>query len=313
MAKMMTKSQIAGHLAHKFEITKKKLPQGELMHFSRQLSAFVRAGIPLIDLPAICVGWPDRPSTTFSNTFFFRPNDVGSVASVTYKEDVPAQVVRSYSVSLNAHIRQNFDGFNLIRQLTASGGLLWANYWSLEASFDNDFGLYDDRETRGLGLYGKPASHNVGLSVSTDGRNDVAAEVGDSLIHSSGLSGAANADQIASAFLSDQFNRQDSRGAFGRGDLFQVSDQIKLLQARLQRLKLRLGPRVFRQSFPHRLHRDVQTRNALDIRIQKRFVFDRIRQIQHQLHVIQRGFGLASGEFGAGSELQAEARGFDHP
>jgi type IV pilus assembly protein PilC len=33
----------------KFQITKEKLPQGELMHFSRQLSAFVRAGIPLIE------------------------------------------------------------------------------------------------------------------------------------------------------------------------------------------------------------------------------------------------------------------------
>ena len=33
----------------KFEITKEKLPQDELMHFSRQLSAFVRAGIPLIE------------------------------------------------------------------------------------------------------------------------------------------------------------------------------------------------------------------------------------------------------------------------
>src|SRR5436190_558303 len=32
-----------------FEITKKKLKQDELMHFSRQLSAFVRAGIPLIE------------------------------------------------------------------------------------------------------------------------------------------------------------------------------------------------------------------------------------------------------------------------
>src|SRR4029450_1638524 len=31
------------------EITKKKLKQAELMHFSRQLSAFVRAGIPLIE------------------------------------------------------------------------------------------------------------------------------------------------------------------------------------------------------------------------------------------------------------------------
>jgi len=33
----------------KFEVTKKKLPQGELMHFSRQLAAFVRAGIPLVE------------------------------------------------------------------------------------------------------------------------------------------------------------------------------------------------------------------------------------------------------------------------
>jgi type IV pilus assembly protein PilC len=32
-----------------FELTKKKLKQDELMHFSRQLSAFVRAGIPLIE------------------------------------------------------------------------------------------------------------------------------------------------------------------------------------------------------------------------------------------------------------------------
>jgi type IV pilus assembly protein PilC len=32
-----------------FEVTKKKLPQGDLMHFSRQLAAFVRAGIPLVE------------------------------------------------------------------------------------------------------------------------------------------------------------------------------------------------------------------------------------------------------------------------
>lgn len=32
-----------------FELTRKKLPQAELMHFSRQLAAFVRAGIPLVE------------------------------------------------------------------------------------------------------------------------------------------------------------------------------------------------------------------------------------------------------------------------
>src|SRR6266704_6772874 len=35
--------------ALKFQITKETLPQGALMHFSRQLSAFIRAGIPLIE------------------------------------------------------------------------------------------------------------------------------------------------------------------------------------------------------------------------------------------------------------------------
>jgi len=35
--------------ALQFEVTRKKLPQAELMHFSRQLAAFVRAGIPLVE------------------------------------------------------------------------------------------------------------------------------------------------------------------------------------------------------------------------------------------------------------------------
>ena len=35
--------------AEEVEVTKKKLPLVEVMHFSRQLSAFVRAGIPLIE------------------------------------------------------------------------------------------------------------------------------------------------------------------------------------------------------------------------------------------------------------------------
>src|SRR5437588_6397482 len=32
-----------------FEITKKKVPRKELMHFSRQLGVFVKAGIPILD------------------------------------------------------------------------------------------------------------------------------------------------------------------------------------------------------------------------------------------------------------------------
>jgi hypothetical protein len=109
--------------------------------------------------------------------FFFRPNDFGGVLAVTYKEDVPSRLVRSWAVNLNGHMRQNFDGVNLNRQLSASGGLTWANYWGIEASAGIDFGMYDDRETRGLGLYRKASSYFANMTVATDGRNDVAVEL----------------------------------------------------------------------------------------------------------------------------------------
>src|ERR1700730_548575 len=32
-----------------FEITRKRVPRRDLMHFSRQIGVFVRAGVPLID------------------------------------------------------------------------------------------------------------------------------------------------------------------------------------------------------------------------------------------------------------------------
>ncbi|MDP9331349.1 MAG: type II secretion system F family protein [Actinomycetota bacterium] len=54
MAGLVQQGYDVAHLKEKksvlsFEITRKKLKQAELMHFSRQLSAFVRAGIPLIE------------------------------------------------------------------------------------------------------------------------------------------------------------------------------------------------------------------------------------------------------------------------
>src|SRR3954469_21177936 len=32
-----------------FEVTKKKIPRKDLMHFSRQLAVFIKAGIPILD------------------------------------------------------------------------------------------------------------------------------------------------------------------------------------------------------------------------------------------------------------------------
>ncbi|TAK54035.1 MAG: hypothetical protein EPO24_13640, partial [Bacteroidetes bacterium] len=88
--------------------------------------------------------------------FFRRPNDWGSVATLTYRENTPAEVVRNYNIGLFAHDRENFDGANLFRELSLGGELLFTNYWSLEGNIGTDFGMYDDRETRGNGLYRRP-------------------------------------------------------------------------------------------------------------------------------------------------------------
>jgi hypothetical protein len=109
--------------------------------------------------------------------FFFSPDDWGESASLTYKEDVPQAVARSYQVGAGAHLRHNFAGINLFRNLSANSELLFANYWSAEGNIDYDFGSYDARETRGNGLYLKPHRASTGLSVSSDNRDAVVWEL----------------------------------------------------------------------------------------------------------------------------------------
>ena len=105
--------------------------------------------------------------------FFFSPNDYGTVGNLTYKEDVPAALVRNYSITGTLHIRNNFDEANIARQVSANGGLLFANYWQVNAAGGVDAGLYDPYETRGNGLYTKPHQYNANASLSSDQRENV--------------------------------------------------------------------------------------------------------------------------------------------
>ncbi|MBI5473191.1 MAG: carbohydrate binding family 9 domain-containing protein [Ignavibacteriae bacterium] len=105
--------------------------------------------------------------------FFNRPNDYGLFASWTYKEDRPAAVVRTYSVTGILHERENFDGVNLFRELKLSTSILFQNYWTLNLNGASDFGEYDDRETRGNGLYQKSSRYEVNLGIDSDERQVV--------------------------------------------------------------------------------------------------------------------------------------------
>ncbi len=109
--------------------------------------------------------------------FFRRPNDYGGFATLKYNENTPAAVVRSYSIGMNLHERWNFDKVNLNRNLELNTTILFWNYWEIVAEGGLDFGHYDDRETRGNGLYQKPASSSVSLEIETDDRNPVAVGV----------------------------------------------------------------------------------------------------------------------------------------
>ncbi len=110
--------------------------------------------------------------------FFFRPNDYGPVVTVTHKEDVPAQVVRSWFVTLFLHERRNFDGVNLFRESTLNSNILFTNYWSMNASAGANGGEFDDRETRGNGLYARPKNIHTSTYLYSDERKDVVMKIG---------------------------------------------------------------------------------------------------------------------------------------
>ena len=111
--------------------------------------------------------------------FFFRPDDYGGVISVTYKEDVPSTGVREFSVGVFKHLRQNFDGVNLNRDSRVSGSVLFSNYWRSTASIGVDLGAFDDRETRGNGLYRKSTEYSTSVYLFSDRRNSVVGKIGE--------------------------------------------------------------------------------------------------------------------------------------
>jgi hypothetical protein len=105
--------------------------------------------------------------------FFRRPNDWGSVVTLNYVENTPAALVRSYNIGLFLHERRNFDEVNLFREASLGTDWLLDNYWNVELGGGMEVGEYDDRETRGNGLYSKPSNYNIQFEISTDHRNDI--------------------------------------------------------------------------------------------------------------------------------------------
>jgi len=110
--------------------------------------------------------------------FFFRPDGYTGIGTLVYKEDIPAAVVRNYNVGATYTDFSNLDGVNLLREFRIDTRLLFTNYWSVTTSSSADMGLYDDRETRGNGLYRKPRFYSASASLSSDSRTIVTWRIG---------------------------------------------------------------------------------------------------------------------------------------
>jgi hypothetical protein len=102
--------------------------------------------------------------------FFRRPNDRGTVNTLQYREDMPSEFLQRWSLTAFYHYRTNFDNAVLFNQVQFSGDILLTNYWDFQFQATIDRGKYDDRETRGNGLYRKPVTRNLMAQVISDPR-----------------------------------------------------------------------------------------------------------------------------------------------
>ncbi|MHB1050177.1 MAG: DUF5916 domain-containing protein [Bacteroidota bacterium] len=102
--------------------------------------------------------------------FFNSPNDYGASGNVGYRNFTPGTYFRSYRFSLSPHLRWNYDGLTLFREIRfdAIGQLL--NYWWIEGSVQYTNGEKDPYEPRGYGVYNFPSSVFVRAEIETDNR-----------------------------------------------------------------------------------------------------------------------------------------------
>ncbi len=149
--------------------------------------------------------------------FFRRPNDYGGTAELRYRENRPGKIVRARELRGFHHHRWNFDEALLINNHNFSAGAEWRNYWETSVSFDYNASTYDDRETRGLGLYRAPGRWSTTIDWETDGRAPVIFELTQNYTRDAagwrqwqtGL--AATVRPTTFAELSAEFTHSDSR------------------------------------------------------------------------------------------------------
>jgi hypothetical protein len=123
--------------------------------------------------------------------YFRRPNDYGWLAEILYRDDEVTDLKRIWEFSSTYHLRRNFDGAEIHHSVNLEGHVTFPSYWEAGTRVEIDQGKYDDRETRGNGLYRKPGTQSFNLSVESDSRQLIVGE----------LDGTVGSDQRKGRFL----------------------------------------------------------------------------------------------------------------
>jgi len=137
------------------------------------------------------VDWTSKKYYINDMGFFRRPNDYGWLGQILYRDDEVTPNIRFWSLGSQYHLRRNFDGAEIIHSGNLQGQIIFPSYWQVDFKAEVDRGRYEDRETRGNGLYRKPGTQTLSLQVESDQRQSVVGE----------LELAAGTDQRTGKFL----------------------------------------------------------------------------------------------------------------
>lgn len=114
--------------------------------------------------------------------FFNRPREHGGASQIIYKNDrVGGSVIRRYSFSGELSYRWNFDRIKTSNELELESVMEFSNFWYTQIILEHEFPAHDDPARGIFGLYRRPTSNLYRLTLSTDARKPVQAELSGAL------------------------------------------------------------------------------------------------------------------------------------
>lgn len=102
-----------------------------------------------------------------------RNDENGGWMWMQYRTNEDWWIFRNTWNNFNMYADWNNDGYNINKGWNVNSHFDFINYWSLGGGFNMQFGEYDDRETRGNGIWDRPDSWNWWASLDTDMRKKI--------------------------------------------------------------------------------------------------------------------------------------------